>query len=42
MITPVRNVAVDSDMYADFAPDKRLYNADLAPTTTRAADVEYV
>jgi NCS1 family nucleobase:cation symporter-1 len=33
MIAPVRNVALDSDMYADFAPDKRLYNADLAPTT---------
>ena len=33
MIPPVTNVALDSDQFAgEYAPDARLYNADLAPT----------
>ena len=33
MISPVTNVAMDSDQFAgEYAPDARLYNADLAPT----------
>ncbi len=33
MISPVTNVALDSDAFAgEFAPDARLYNDDLAPT----------
>ena len=33
MISPVTNVALDSDQFAgEYAPDARLYNADLAPT----------
>jgi len=33
LIPPVANVALDSDQFAgEYAPDARLYNADLAPT----------
>jgi NCS1 family nucleobase:cation symporter-1 len=33
LITPVTNVAMDSDAFAgEYAPDARLYNEDLAPT----------